>query len=320
MNWIKENTFLSCLIGVVLAGLVGLAVLVGNTAGNSVAAYEQYLQLTQTLQSLQNRSPFPSEANLKRASELKEKYKAQLVELKEEISKLQVPLEKTITPQQFQDDLRAAVNDVTSRAQLAKIKLPENFYLGFNEYSTRPPTQEAAPSLARQLSFIKKIVDNLIGLSPENPGVISIDSIDRPPLAEEAPAAPNSGLAAAGAVQQLASRDTPKVSKIPFLISYTTEPGKFRIGLNNFLDSKFFVIIRSLTIRNSQQQGPLIDSEKSDSSQASSNITDIFNPNPAGQESPDNKTTLNVILGREVLQINAVLEMVDFHLPPEAQK
>ncbi|GAB4171299.1 MAG: hypothetical protein Fur0032_10460 [Terrimicrobiaceae bacterium] len=324
MNWLKENPFLSGVIAVAAVGLLGLGLLVNGAMSNSAAVSDAYLQAVQKLQTLQNRSPFPDEANLAKATELRDAYRNRLDALKKQLGALQIPVNPNVTPQQFQDDLRVAVNEIVSRAEAAKVKLPDNFYLGFDSYRDSLPQPAAAPVLARQLDFISGVVGGLIGTNVENPGVRSIDSLDRPRLPEENPQAATP--AAAPTPGRPAKPGTPAPAagplKIPFSLGFTAEQGKLRIAFNNLLNSESFVIVRSLTIHNSNLEGPLVATEQLNGASTAAGAADIFNLSSLSPDSTD-KASLNVILGREVVKVNALIEMVDFQFPagePTKQK
>lgn len=318
MNWLKENPFLSGIIGVAVVGVAGLGFFVSGAMSNATAVADAYLQAVQKLQTLQNRSPFPDEANLAKATELRDAYRERLDGLKKQLGALQIAVDPAVTPQQFQDDLRVAVNEITSRAEAAKVSLPDNFYLGFDPYRDSLPQPAAAPALARQLEFISGVVGGLIGANVENPGIRSIESIDRPRLAEENPqAAPAPAAAPGGPPKPGAPAAKPAGPlKIPFSIGFTAEQGKLRIAFNNLLNSKFFTIVRSLAVENSNQEGPPVAAEQPAGSAPAANAADIFNLSALSPDSTD-KASLNVILGREVVKVNALIEMVDFQFPAE---
>jgi hypothetical protein len=297
MNALKENPFIAAVILIVVAGCGALAFF----ASSALTAYQDtmaaYTQAVQKLQGLQNKVPFPNEANIKSAEALRDGYQSKLAALKSQLSALQVAREENVSPQQFQDTLRSTVNAIVSSAEAAKVGLPEGFYLGFNEYKDNLPTEKATPELARQLTIIARIVKDLIGTNPENPGVKSVDSLERTPLRLEAGApAPATALE----VQ-------------PFVIGFTAEQGKFRIAFNNLLKNPQFLILRSLSITNSKTEGPPV-AAASDAPTASYPLFDT-----ALTTTPES-TSLNVLLGREMLQVKAALEIIHFPIPAPADK
>ncbi len=295
MKVLRDNPFLTGVILLTVIGCGALGFLASGAMTRNQEARDAYGQAVQKLQQLQNRVPFPNEANVHKAEALREAFKQRLTSLEAALAKYQTPINPAITPQEFQDTLRATVNRVASKAEEAGVKLPENFYLGFDQYRDNLPLEKAAPQLAWQLEILSGLVENLIGPSAENPVVRSIDALARAPLPIE-----NSGEAKAAG----------DLRKLPFQISFTAEQGKFRMAFNDFLKNPQFLIVRSLSVRNSNLQGPP--------------VTHTGSQVPAGQEtspaSPASPTALNVILGREVVSVDMHFEIVDFQLaaiPPK---
>ena len=303
MNWLRENPFISGLLLVLIVGVGALGFLISGAATTLDESSQAYTDAVQKLHQLQNRVPFPNQANLDKVEELRRAYEAELNALRTQLRAMQQPVEENIAPQQFQDDLRQRVNALTAKALAANVTLPENFYLGFDAYRDSPPSQKATPYLARQLVFISGIVEGLIGPNPENPGVRSIDSLNRPNLPEEG-TAPD-------------EKEKPAVRREPFTLTFTAEQGKFRIALNSLLKTNTFSIVRNLIVENSQQAGPPVHSEGTANAPNANQLSTLFGEQ--GQ-SDQPSSSLNVILGRELLTVRAMIEMIEFNLPPAAEE
>jgi len=301
MNALKENPFITAVILVVVAGCGVLAFFGSGAFTTYQETMAAYTQAVQKLQGLQNKVPFPDEANIKSAEALRDGYQEKLAGLKTQLGALQVPKEDGVSPQQFQDTLRSTVNAVVSRAEVAKVQLPEGFYLGFNDYKDNLPTERAAPELARQLTVITRIVEDLIGPNPENPGVKSIDALERSPLHVES---------GAGSPAKSPEDSNPQIEVQPIMVGFTAEQGKFRIAFNNLLKNPQFLILRSLSITNSKTEGPPVAASADSSAPAS--------PFESTEVTSKAAASLNVLLGREVLQVNAALEIIHFPVPASA--
>jgi hypothetical protein len=300
MKILQENPFLAGLVLVVVAGCAVMGFFLAKGAATFGETTMEYDQAVQRLHSLQNRVPFPDEANVAKAAGLRDAFAASLENLRAQFAALQRPLDPSITPQEFQDNLRATVNSLEERARAAKVPLPDDFYLGFDQYRDSLPSDTAAPHLARQLDFIAGIVGDLIGANPESPGVRSIDSLVRTTLpVEESRANKPRG----------EEPDAPAdPSKLPFVIGFTAEQGKFRIALNALLKSDQFLIVRSLQIENSNPQGPPV------ARPADESVETLFG-GEAENSAPGTGGSLNVLLGRELVKVQMRIEMVDFHFP-----
>jgi len=317
MNWLKENPFVSGLLFVTVAGCGALGFFLSGLIASHSQASTDYAAAVQELQGLQNRVPFPSAENLKKATEARDAYRKEIDAFRATLASMQVPLDPAVTPQQFQDNLRTAVNEITATAQAAKVKLPENFQLGFDGYLSSPPAQSAAPALQRQLDLVRRVVADLIGPKPENPGIRSLDTLARQPLPEEGGAA--SAADPKGAKPKDAKDQGPALpAKYPFTVAFSTEQSKLRIALNALVKSKPFLILRSLSLANSSPEAPKVASDPK-AEAPSPSVADLF----ASADTPAAKTAakekLNVILGRELVKATAKIEMVDFRFPPPAQ-
>lgn len=303
MNFLQENKFLSYFI---LSSVVVLGAL-GYLLSNSMARYNEisqnYTAAVGKLHTLQNRVPFPNDENLTKTQEQIQNYKDLVQNLAREAQALELPLESDITPQAFQDRLRQVVSEVENRAKEKNVILPKDFYLGFDPYRTTLPSEVASAPLARQLQAIRSLVDKLIDLKVE-----SIETLVRVPLPEE------QGAFLANAQED---KKEPVVKKYPFDISFRTEQGRFRLGLNSLLNSEQFFVLRSINVMNSNTEGPKRQ-VASELGTAPATPSPIFGNaglgDAAGQNKPE-KSALDVIVGRETLKVTLRVEMIDFNIP-----
>jgi hypothetical protein len=296
MNWFKENPFLAGLATVTIVVAGALVYLISQAALTCAASSETYTAADGKLHDLQGKVPFPSKENLQAIQAGIDDYSARIQALQSQLAKMEVPLDEKVTPQQFQDGLRTAVNDIRAKADAGHVKLPDKFYFGFDQYQTQVPTEQAAPALFRQFQVIQSIISRLVDFK-----VASVDSIVRPPLPEEGvqPSA-------------LKKSDSPEsaIKRFPFDISFTAEQGKFRAVFNSLLGSEPFLIIRSLGIQNTSPQAPAKTSGEA-----------LANPlAPAAGDKGDEKKSLQVILGRELLKTTLRMEMLDFPQPAATKK
>lgn len=296
MNWFRENPFVAGLAAFTVVAAGALIFLVTQAMTQYAEVSDAYAQAVQKLQTLQNRSPFPNAENLEKTKALETQYKADLASLQQQLSKLEAPLNSDVRPQQFQDDLRAAVNQVTEKASAAGVTLPKDFYLGFGQYVNSPPTDRAAPALSRQLTVIRELVTNLIDVK-----VQSIDSLVRRPLPEEQTSA--------------GDRKAGIVERFVFDVGFTADQSKFRVIFNSLLKSNRFLIVRALNIANTSQEGPPVTQDAA--RPAAESLSGLAGTTPAEATGGE----LNVLLGREQLKVGLRLEMIDFTIAePEAKK
>jgi hypothetical protein len=322
MNWLKENSFLTGLLAATLIVGAALVFLMTSSMTQYQETLEGYRLAVRKLQSLQNRTPFPSLENLERSRSLAEQYKSELNLLRENLAKMQAPNSPDVLPQKFQDDLRVAVNQITERAAAAGVELPKGFYLGFGQYANSLPNERAATTLARQLRVIEKVVNNLIDYK-----VKSIDGLNRLPLPEESAASP------ATPTKELRKEDDSSQSnpigyaRQPFDLAFTAEQGKLRLAFNSLLDSEYFLIVRNLAVQNTMRVGPPIARQAGASAPLSPPPTDgqtAREEHSSGTASRVQKDqpaigTLNVILGRELVKASLRIEIIDFFTEPPSR-
>lgn len=296
MKWLQDNPFLAGLSAVTLIGAGILGFLLSQVLTQYQEASDGYAQAVQKLHTLQNRVPFPNNENLEKNKAVADQYKNDLASLRAKLSAMVPPINPAIKPQQFQDDLRAAVNETVDKATQGGVTLPKDFYLGFGQYANSLPSEQAAPALARQLGLIKDLVQRLIAFK-----IQSLDFLERTPLPQEGTAAaPKPGTPAK------------VLERFPFDIAFTAEQSKFRVALNSLLSNDQFLIIRALNVQNSSATAPAITAEGGDANAAS--------PQAAPAAAGGGQQNLNVILGRELVQVAARIEMIEFTEAPEAKK
>ena len=164
------------------------------------------------------------------------------------------------------------------------MKLPDNFHLGFDEFTAALPDTAAAAAIGQQLGQIELLVSILI----DN----HVDAITRvkrhAPATENAPATTSGGR---------------KVGTSPMVIeravvdlAFTASPSALRKVLNQIASSeRQFFIVRTLHIRNEQQKGPSREQSAADATSAAAN--------PAA---------LKFIVGNEHVEAAASVELVRF--------
>src|SRR6202000_1582724 len=87
-------------------------------------------------------------------------HEAKVSELEKKLAAMKITV-PPIAPAQFQDKLKASVDDYVAKAKKAGMTLPEKFYLGFERYQSEPPSQEAAPLLSAELEAMRIVLDEL---------------------------------------------------------------------------------------------------------------------------------------------------------------
>jgi hypothetical protein len=313
MNWVQKNPFFTAFLGGTVVVAAGAAYFSFTAFTKFEEATAQYDSAVSRLHGLQNKVPFPSEENLKAFAVLTDAYEAKFDELLGVIAKRQTPLEP-VSPQVFQDNLRAVVSSVRDLAKENAVELPEGFYLGFDQYSATLPSDAAAPLLAAQLASVQSMITDLIKLK-----VNAITSIARVPLAiESGDPQPRNEKEKKANEEKTAE---PIIVSSPVDIGFRAEQGKVRQALNGIVTANRFFIIRSLTIRNTQLEGPSRQQDVATTApqpDAGANVFAELLGNQA-ETGAGPKTSLSVIVGRELVDVNARIEMIGFNLPEKKE-
>jgi hypothetical protein len=289
MNWYRENRWLgNFLIAFAAALLIALWFLF-HAKGEFSDASAEFNEVAIERARLEHLNPFPNEENFRKTQAALENYGATLNKTKEELKSQVVPL-APLAPNEFQSHLREAIASVAEKARANRVKLPENFSLGFDEFTAALPDTAASPLLGQQLNQVELLVNILI-----DNRVDAITDLKRP----VAPAQP---VAAAAPAPRKPPADAAKViDRAVVDLAFTASPTALRKVLNEIasFDRQFF-IVRTLHVHNDQQKGP---SREQSGAATSGNAT----PNPTTSPS-----ALKFIVGNEHLEAAAAVELVRF--------
>lgn len=285
MNWFKANPFLG---GLALFTAVAAAAGLYFASGQHAAFTEQsdaYANNVSTLNNLQSATPFPDEANLQAARAEDQRAAEVFRGLVAAVGGQSAPRDNSLTPQQFQDKLSEAASDASAKAQAGGIILPEDFYLGFTQYKTQPPTAAAAPALGQQLVSISNVVRLLL-----ESRVTEITAITRTPLPEEAESK-----------EEEAQNETGKLPDLllaAFDVEFVAEQANFRQALNSVVSAQPMVLVRVVSVANSNPLAPSKENPLENEGE------------PTATESPDQPPPIPVLFGQENLTVKLRLAAV----------
>ncbi|HEY1769223.1 MAG TPA: Amuc_1100 family pilus-like protein [Chthoniobacterales bacterium] len=299
MNWFAQNKFLgSYLAALALATILALVFLLHEKSG---ADDEQTRLDTMVaeLTRLRSGSPFPNGANLRKMRAQTASYRDSLGKLKEELKARTLPA-PALEPDEFQAQLRQAVNAIDEQAAAAKVKLPANFYLGFEEYATSLPNAVAAPLLGRELKAVAMLVGSMIDAH-----IDSLESLVLAPLPEEKPTpAPTPGRTLRGA-----TNTGPAIVRADGIeITFAAAPAAARKILNQIATaSEQLFIIRTLVVKNPADKGPKRAGPADTTATAVTTTTPPAHPNGAN---PAASPTVSFIVGTEHITVAAKVDIV----------
>jgi hypothetical protein len=299
MNWFQQNRFLGSFLALLLLATLLAGWFLLHEKG---AADDQQTRLETTLAEL-NRlrggSPFPNAANLEKTKAQTESYRSSLGQLEEELKTRTLPV-APIQPNEFQAQLRQATNALTEKAAAARVVLPENFHLGFDEYATSLPNSAAAPLLGRELKAIEILANGIVDAH-----VDALTKLTRTPLAEENPAPTPTPVKTRASRAPAAAKTAPAVvTEEAVEINYTASPAAVRKVLNQLATAPTqLFVIRTLTVKNLADKGP----KRGGTPEAA--------PAAAGTSPPPTAAAPNVnfIVGTEHLNVTARIDIININ-------
>jgi hypothetical protein len=248
--------------------------------------------------------PFPHEANYRKLQGYLETYKEALDKFKEDL-KSEVAPESPLAPNEFQSRVRQATLATEERARTNNVKLPNNFELGFDEFTRTMPDTALAPLLGQELSQVQMLINILLDTK-----VDSITSFHRQPLPGERGAAtpaptpsPLRGRAIVATTKPGGKPTAPLIERNVVDVTFKAAPGAARKFINEVTSAAGqFFIIRTLYVHSGKDKGP--PRERIGAPTAT----------PAPRASPGQSPAgaLNFIVGNEHIEVSATIEMLRF--------
>src|SRR5436190_1977230 len=301
MNWFRENPFWSAFIGLAGGALLLSLGLLWWTKGSYDEAVAQYRDAASAKATLENGNPYPSGANITKMKTYLDDYKGALDKLKAEL-KAHMLSEVPLAPNEFQTHLRQAISQTMENARSHRVKLPANFFLGFDEFVSSLPSPEEAPALGQELSQIQLLLNTVIEAR-----IDAITAFRR---------VPHSGITAAATpptTPRPAAKQPAKLLEqrtVEFTIAASPTAGRKVINQITATSEQFFVI-RAVQVKNQKDKGP---ARESSSATGAADVNQL----PAVAAGPTPAATpagpLNFIVGNEHIDLSARVELVNFRL------
>ena len=303
MNWIKENKFLTGFFAVMLAGLGALGYLLFAAMGGADEAATRYNGLASELGRLQNLPLSPNQKNLDALVAQKKDAVEVIAAFQTSLAAKSFPL-VPMTPEEFQDKLKATKTAVLERASQGGTHLPDKFFLGADTYETRPPTPEAAGPLGRELKAIEWVLNQLF-----DNHVAELKPMKRDPLPEE------SG-------KKGDKKGKALVSTHSFELSMVCRPPAFAAVLNAITGPKApqYYIPRIVRIKSQNDKGPprVVNVPPPAPAPAPSTNPPAPGTPPSPPPPPASNGPSQYIVGDEQLEVTMVIDIVDFAEPAAA--
>jgi hypothetical protein len=169
------------------------------------------------------------------------------------------------------------------------VKLPENFALGFDEFTAALPGNDLAPLLGQELAQVEALMNILIEAR-----VDSVTALKRTALP------PGTAAATTPAAKKTAGPSGAKVIEHNVVdLTFSASPSAARKVLNQIASSnQQLYVIRTLHVRNEKEKGPTREQTT-----ASGGAAAAATPPPAN-------AALNFIVGNEHIETSARIEML----------
>lgn len=290
MNRFRQNPFLGALVTLTVVTVLTGLWLLWSAHTEWAEACSRFENDAAELSRLQRQMPFPSVENLRKIKAHAQDYGVAVTKLKEELSGRVLPI-VPVQPAEFQSRLRVATAATLEQARTNKVKVPANFLLGFEEFSSALPDTVAAPGLAQELAQVEMIVNLVL-----NARVDSVTSLKRIAATAAPSATPSAGKAATVAQP---------IERSVIEISFISSPTAMRRALNAIASAdKQFYIIRLLDVRNEKDKGPARDAATDQAAAGAAGAAQTQKPGAAA---------LNFIVGNEKIETAARIEMLKFN-------
>ncbi len=268
MDWIRANKSLAGILGVAIAGAVGLGVFLFFSYGAYSESADSFQTWSGKIAKMEGAKLYPSEANVEAKDEKVAAYE-------DEVSKLGTGLlilQKDVTSAPIKDtDFQGKVKQsIVEVREKAKGSLPKEFAFGFETYTRSLPPQEATQDLNDYFDGVSAIVN--AGLDA---GIKSIDFISRSELAVEKGAQKPKKVVAApkpkvttSVKKKKGAKEAPAkklvevaqvVERRVVTLDITTDQGPLQTFLNTLASAslmKHFTVVRLVRIENEKMEGP----------------------------------------------------------------
>jgi hypothetical protein len=330
MDWIRENKVLAGILGVIVAGSLGLGYMLYEAWSSYTASKEQYVGLGNQIAQLKGLPLSPSEKNLADKKALVEEYASGVNKLGGALLVLQeAVLPKPTKDTEFQAKLKEKSIEIKKMASALKVQLPAEFAFGFDPYNNAPPPSEAATELSGYLEAIESIVKLAMGCK-----VTSIDLLERSQIPEEkggaadtASPAKSKGKSAAKAKGTAAKASAAITEKRQVSMILTLDQGPLQLlmaRLANPADMPYFASVRVLRVENQTKLGALKGQATSVEPNAGLPPATTTEPTAEGDPKKDAVASVEIkpppvapqdafpIMGQELLKVQMEIDLVKF--------
>ena len=304
--WLSENKLTASLAAAFILCTVTVGWMTLNSWEGLSTASRDYVSAAGKLTNLNQQNPFPSEANRLQLQTLVAREQAEAEALSQALQAYNITpfgdLEKAKPqdrPQRFQDLLRGQVTKIKSDASTRGVTVPPGFYLGMEDFENRPPSQEESLALAKQLTILSWIADQLVAR----------DGLILSEFARVTSPAPKPG-------EPQKKPETPAVDKTKssyetlgsMRTSFRCDQSSLRELLTSIASAPFFLVIETIQVQNSAVEPP----------RRASTAQQGNPPNSADGQTQVQR--LPIIVGREQINVSLKIRFLEFPAPVQQKQ
>jgi hypothetical protein len=283
--------------------------------GNWNAADTEFRTSAADQRQLESGNPYPSDANVRKMKGYLADYQASLDKLKAELA-TRVLATSPLAPNEFQSRLLQAITGTAQTARANRVKLPDNFKLGFDEFVSTLPKTEDAPGLGQELAQIQLLLNMIIEARVD--AVTMFRRVSHETTPSESPSPMPASSRARVAPTSARPGATPAGAKLierrAVEFSIAGPPSAVRKVINGIASANDqFFIMRTLHVKNQKEKGPpregaIAGSTPPPIAAALPNATAM----PAGSPVATPAGAIHFIVGNEHLDLSARVELIDF--------
>lgn len=259
----KQKIIFGMLAGLIVLGIVGIAVLLVQASGRAAGALEARDSAKNQLDAIYRSPMFPSPENRKVVQNDKAEIEKWLGTVSNQLHQGDVQMSENMTPSMW----IKTVEDM--RRQFGSRQTADNFAYGFEQYlgAGKLPAQADVVRLAKQAKTIKTIMTELIGA-----GVVKVTRISRPVFEETDASAQveqgssRRGRSTRGAAQEQASAKKESAEVVlagglavrqRYTVEFTATPATLIEIMNRLMAMPLFVAVSDFEIKGpSLKKGP----------------------------------------------------------------
>ena len=254
MEWIKENKFVSGLLGLTLAFVGGIFYHGYSEKGEYEQNMAQFTELKTKHKTLVTAKPYPNDENLKAREQAIEQYEEAIEVVRNSFLEYLPDDTPAPTPGEFSDAKIKMQRELRSRFEKVGASIPEKCGFGFENYAEKQAAPYATSKLNYQLGAIQWLLDKLIETEPK-----ALINIRRELLDVEK--GPPRVLSKKEKMKLQRQKPKPEDLKIfeemPIEIAFTASESSMRDFLHEIANSKkYLYAVRALRIRSEKQNAP----------------------------------------------------------------